>query len=186
MYMYVSVCVLVNHYIRVAIYHPPQISLTFPWFFPDILQFSMSSDRSKKILFFSLMVLTVSLQIWVLLLKERICSQREQILSFKNSPQWGGRWAYTISWERTSFSLLNRINFLRSACHIHLFSNSLTFPWLSKAFLNFPDHPQNSLTWKKFHFPDIFPWPWQPCYMVDYFLVYHTYFDPLYLTVRYN
>ena len=29
-------------------------------------------------------------------------------------------------------------------------SNSLTFPWLSKFFLNFPGHPQNSLT---------FPWP---------------------------
>ena len=145
-------CVLVNHYYNmVAIYHPPQNSMTFPWFFPDILQFSKSSDRSKKnFLFFSLMVLTVSLQIWVLLLKERICSPREQILSFKNSPQWGGRWAYTFSWESTSFSLLNRINFLRSACHIRLFSNSLTFPWLSKAFLNFPDHPQNSLI-----FPDL-------------------------------
>ena len=35
------------------------------------------------------------------------------------------------------------------------------YPWLSKSFLNFPDHPQNSLTFpwpgKKFHFPDIFP-----------------------------
>ena len=144
MCMCVCVCVCISEPLfRVAIYHPPQNSMTFPWFFPDILQFSKSSDISIFFLFFSLMVLTVSLQIWVLLLKERICS-----LSFKNSPQWGGRWAYTIS--STSFSLLNRINFLRSVCHIHLFSNSLTFPWLSKAFLNFPDHPQNSL---------IFPWP---------------------------
>ena len=49
------------------------------------------------------------------------------------------------------------INFLKTACHSHLFSNSLTFkvlskfPWPSKKFPNF------SLTWKKFNFPDIFP-----------------------------
>ena len=43
-------------------------------------------------------------------------------------------------------------------------------PWLSKSFLNFPGQPQNSLTYtwpeKKIHFPDIFPWPWQPCYLL--------------------
>ena len=35
------------------------------------------------------------------------------------------------------------------------------------SFLNFRSHPQNSdfsLTWKNFHFPDIFPWLWQPYY----------------------
>ena len=34
---------------RVATYNPPQNSPTFPLFFPDILQFSISSDRSKII-----------------------------------------------------------------------------------------------------------------------------------------
>ena len=50
---------------RVATYCPPQNSLSFPWFFPDILQFSIPSGRSSKksFLFFNLMVLTVSLQI---------------------------------------------------------------------------------------------------------------------------
>ena len=51
------------------------------------------SDKKKSLLFFILMVLTVSLQIWELLLKERICSPKEQILSFKSSPQCGERWA---------------------------------------------------------------------------------------------
>ena len=52
------------------------------------LQFSMPSDKSKHhFLFFSLIVLTVSLQIWGLLLKEIICSLREHIISFKSSPQ---------------------------------------------------------------------------------------------------
>ena len=30
-------------------------------------------------------------QKWELLLKERLCSKREKILSFKSSPQWEGR-----------------------------------------------------------------------------------------------
>ena len=51
---------------RVATYHPAQNSLTF-YSFPDPL-----TEQKKDILFFSLMVLTVSIQ-------------REQILSFKSS-----------------------------------------------------------------------------------------------------
>ena len=44
---------------------PLIIHLKIPWLFPDTLQFSIPSDRSKKLLlFFTLMVLTVSLQIW--------------------------------------------------------------------------------------------------------------------------
>ena len=31
------------------------------------------------------------------------------------------------------------------------------FPWLK---MKFPDF---SLTWNIFHFPELFPWPWQPC-----------------------
>ena len=70
---------------RAATYHPLQNSLTFPWFFPDILQFSIPSDKSKKIfLFFTLMVSTVSLQIWGFLLKERICSLGGVSLKGKN------------------------------------------------------------------------------------------------------
>ena len=44
--------------------------------------------------------------------------------------------------------------------------NSLTFPWLFSFFFQFPwlkpKFPDFSLNWKKFHFPDFFPWPWQP------------------------
>ena len=40
------------------------------------------NDNKKLLLFFTLMVITVSLLIWGLLLKER-----EQILSYKSSPQ---------------------------------------------------------------------------------------------------
>ena len=56
--------------IRVATYHSLQNSLTFPDF-SDILQFSIPSDRSKKksFLFFNLIMLTVSLQIWELFFK---------------------------------------------------------------------------------------------------------------------
>ena len=158
--MCVCVCVCISEPLLTGL--PFIIHLKIPWlfpyFFPDIVQFFQVLWQIKKnFLFFSLMVLTISLQIWVLLLKERICSPREQILSFKNSPQWGGRWAYTISWESTSFSLLNRINFLRSACHIHLFSNSLTFQGLSK----FP--------WPSTKFPD-FPWPGKSFIFQTFFL----------------
>ena len=59
----------------------PDFSLTF-YSFPYPM-----TDLKKIFLFFSLMVLTVSLQIWGLLLKERICSPSEQILSSKGSPQ---------------------------------------------------------------------------------------------------
>ena len=34
-------------------------------------------------------------------------------------------------------------------CHSYLFLNSLTFPRLSKSFLNFPGHPQISLTFPR-------------------------------------
>ena len=36
------------------------------------------------------------------------------------------------------------------------FPSPYYFPWPSTKF------PDFSLSWKKFHFPDIFPWPWQP------------------------
>ena len=65
----------------------PDFSLTF-YSFPYPL-----ADQKKSFLFCTLMVLTVSLQIWGLLLKERICSLREQTPSFKSSPQCRGRWA---------------------------------------------------------------------------------------------
>ena len=79
---------------RVATYHPfqtsPDFSLIFPW---DFTVFhTLRQIKEKSFLFFPLMVLTVSLQIWGLLLKGRICSPREEILSFKSSPQCGGRW----------------------------------------------------------------------------------------------
>ena len=54
--------------------------------YPPLFQ----SGGIKIILFFTSMVPTVSLLIWGLLLKERICSPREQILSFKSSPNEEG------------------------------------------------------------------------------------------------
>ena len=64
------------------------IHLKIPQLFPDFsLTFYSFPYPLKIILFFSLMVLTVSLQITGLLLKERICSLREQIFSFKGSPR---------------------------------------------------------------------------------------------------
>ena len=63
-----------------------------------------------------------------------------QILSFKSSPQWGGRWVQTISWESTSCPILNRINFP---------GDSLPQPFIFK----FPDF---SLT---FQVLSKFPWP---------------------------
>ena len=63
----------------------PDFSLTY-YSFPYPL-----TDKKKSFLLFTVMVLTVSLKIWGLLIKERICSPREQIHSFKSSPQWGGR-----------------------------------------------------------------------------------------------
>ena len=55
-----------------------------PWLFPDcFLTFYPFpyplTDQKKSFLFFTLMVLTVSLQIWGLLLKERICSPRKEM-----------------------------------------------------------------------------------------------------------
>ena len=73
---------------------PLIIHFKIPRLYPDILQFSIPSVRSKKsFLLYTLMVLTVSLHVWGLLLKERLCSPREQILAFMSSPQCGGRWA---------------------------------------------------------------------------------------------
>ena len=47
------------------------------------------------------MVLTITSNSGVLL-KERICSPREQILSFKSSPQRGGRWAFIAGRPKAS------------------------------------------------------------------------------------
>ena len=66
------------------------------------------------------------------------------------------------------FSLLNRINKFSEVClpqpFIFKFPDlSLTFQGLSKFPRPSTKFPDFSLTWKKFQFPDIFPWPWQPC-----------------------
>ena len=53
---------------------------------PQLLR---SWGHKKSFLFFNLIVLAVSLKIWELLFKVRICSPREQILSFKSSPPMG-------------------------------------------------------------------------------------------------
>ena len=52
---------------------------------------------------------------------------------------------------------------------VKFFENS-QIPWLSLTFTTFSKFPwlklkspDFSLTWKKFHFPDFFPWLWQPC-----------------------
>ena len=58
----------------------PDFSLTF-YNFPYPL-----TDLNNPFSFFCFIGLTVSLQIWGLSLQERICSPREQILSFKDSP----------------------------------------------------------------------------------------------------
>ena len=50
--------------------------------FPDFSLTFYSWQIKKIILYFTLTVLNVSLQIWGLLFKERICSPWEQILSF--------------------------------------------------------------------------------------------------------
>ena len=47
------------------------------------MAFGLGKPSPGQKSFFGIMVLTVSLQIWGLLLKERICSSTEQILSFK-------------------------------------------------------------------------------------------------------
>ena len=70
------------HSSRVATYSTLN-SLTFLIFYS--FSYPLKSKKKKKI-FFTLMVLTVSLLIWGLLLKERICSPREQILFVNNTP----------------------------------------------------------------------------------------------------
>ena len=72
-----------NH-LRVATYHPSQNSLIFPWHFTVF----HTLWQIKTIIFILCFGGAVSLQIWGLLLKERICSLREQIFSLKRSPQW--------------------------------------------------------------------------------------------------
>ena len=60
----------------------------------------------------------------------------------------------------TSFPLLNRINFLKTACHSHFFTKSdfsLTFQVLSKFPWPSTKFPDISLTWKKFIFQIFFP-----------------------------
>ena len=96
------------------------------------------------------MVLTVSHQIWGLLLKERICSPREQILSFKSSPQM--RREMGLDYLMRKYILSPLLNQFPNDCHSHLFSNSLTFPGLSKFPWPSTKFPDFSLTWKKFHF----------------------------------
>ena len=132
---------------------PLIIHLKIPWLFPDFsltfYSFPYPRKNQKSFLFFTLMVLTVSPQNWGLLLKERICSSKEQILSFKSSPPMKMAMGLDYLMRKYILSPFEQINFLKTAIAIY-FQNSLTFPWLSKSFLNFPGHPQNSPT-----FPDL-------------------------------
>ena len=118
---------------------PLIIHFKIPWLFPD---FSLTfysfpyplTDPKTNIIFMlyfnGVKCITSNLRVT---LKKRISSAREPILPLRVAPN-------------------AEENFLKTACrsHLHVFSNSLTFPWLSKFFLNFPGHPQNFL---------VFPWP---------------------------
>ena len=90
-----SVCAANDHFpvsmpYRVAPCHPLQNSLTFPWHF-TVFHILWQIQKKFFILYFNgVKCITSNLG---LLLKERICSPREQILSFKSSPQCGWRWA---------------------------------------------------------------------------------------------
>ena len=90
-----SVCAANDHFpvsmpYRVAPCHPLQNSLTFPWHF-TVFHILWQIKKKFFILYFNgVKCITSNLG---LLLKERICSPREQILSFKSSPQCGWRWA---------------------------------------------------------------------------------------------
>ena len=138
---------------------PLIIHLKIPLLFPDILQFSIPSDRSKRnhlysLLIFFILVLTVSLQILgSKFFPLRVATNEE-----------GDRLRLS---HKQVFPLLNRINKFPEDCLPQPFIFKLpdfflTFQVLSKfswPAIKFPDF---SLTWKKFLFPDIFPWPWQP------------------------
>ena len=99
----------------------PDFSLTFYSFSYPL------TDLKKSFLFFSLKVLTVSLKIWGLLLKERICSFGELILSFKGSPPPPPPHLRLYLMRKYNFSPLENKIILKSTCHSHLFSNSLIF-----------------------------------------------------------
>ena len=83
-----------SHCHRVATYHSPQnspdFSLIFPWHFTVFHTFWQIKKSSFILYFNGANCITSKLGVT---LKERICSSREQTLSFKSSPQWGGRWA---------------------------------------------------------------------------------------------
>ena len=134
----------------------PDFSVIFPWHFTV---FHTLRKIKKNFFFFTLMVLIISLLIWGILLKGRICSPREQILSYKSSPQWGGRWASTVSWESTSFTLLNKFS-EDSLPKLFIFKFpgfSLTFQVLSKIPWPSTKFPDFSLTEKKKSFFKYFP-----------------------------
>ena len=136
----------------------PDFSLTF-YSFPYPL-----TDKKKSFLFFTLIVLTASLQNWGVLFKERICfaPHGSKFFPLRLAPNEEGD-GHRLSHEKVhSFPLLNRINKFSEDCLSYPFifkfpDFSLTFqvfskfPWPSAKF------PDFSLTWKKFHFPDSFP-----------------------------
>ena len=79
------------------------------------------------------MALTVSLQIWGLFFKERICSPREQILSFKSSPQWGGEMGLDYFMRKYIFSPLEHKKII--FWNLPAIAIYFQIPWL------FPDFP---------------------------------------------
>ena len=132
-----------------------------PWLFPDFslifYSFPYPLTDKKSFLFFTLMVLTVSLQIWAYSYRKEFAPHGSKFFPLRAAPL-RRKMGLDYLKEHPFPSWTEKINFLRNS---HLFSNSLFFPWFSKSFLNFPDHPWNSLpfSWpgKNFIFQIFFP-----------------------------
>ena len=76
---------------RVATYHPLQNSLTFHWFSRHFTVFhTLWQIKKMSFLFFTLMVLTLSLQIWRLLLRKEFAPQGSKFFSSRVAPNAEG------------------------------------------------------------------------------------------------
>ena len=143
---------------------PLIIHLKIPWLFPDFsltfYSFPYPLTVKKSFLFFTLMVLTVSLQIWGYSERKEFAPSGSKFFPLRVAPNEEGD-GLRLSMRKYILSPFE-----------HKFSEDclpwpfiFQIPWLSKSFLNFPGHPQNSLTFSwpgKNSFSRYFPWPWQP------------------------
>ena len=130
---------------RVATRFLFQNSLTFSWLFPNFSSFSRNYFDGLP----APLTAVLSHQIF----QQRTYFQRKSNISTK---EWG---------QFCKFMFLKIKESALAISVLRKFWNSVTFVSCFPISLTQPKFPDFSLTWKNIHYPDFFPWLWQPCRM---------------------